>query len=75
MTPNSPIASLHGGRNDIRRVLALQVPGAEAIERDVLDAGGGGGQKGLLLEESCAAAGDGQDEGGGLHLRVGDVYE
>ena len=68
MTPNSPIARLHGRRDDIRRILALEVPGAEAIERDVLDAGGGGRKEGLLLEESGNAAGEGEDEGGGLHL-------
>jgi len=69
MTPNSPIARLHGRRDDIRRVFAFKVPGAEAIEGDILDAGGGGGKEGLLLEEGCAAAGEGEDEGGGLHFR------
>lgn len=59
------VASLNSVGDDIGSVVALKVPGPEAIEGDVLDAGGR--ERCLLLEESRAAANDGGEEYGGLH--------
>jgi len=51
MTSDSPVACLHGRRDHIRRIIALEVPGSESIERDILHPGGGESSQGLLFEE------------------------